>query len=332
MKKILVVGITPPPYGGQAMMTERLINADFDNIELYHVRMSFSKSMSSVGNFELGKVFHMIEVVIKAIFFRFRYNISVLYYMPGGSNLTPVLRDIFILFFLRMAFSKVIFHFRAAGISEIVQNQGYLIKKLAKFVYNKANVAIQLSELNPPDGAYFNAKKTIILPNGLEDAAEGFLPIVREEDDSPVNILFVGVIQESKGVSVLLEATKKLAEEGCQIQVNFVGDFASDDYKRIVLDYIRAHELEEFVHFAGVKKGDEKWKYFLDSDIFCFPSFFEAESFGNVVVEAMMFELPVVASKWRGIPSIVEDGKTGFLVEPKNSTQTAEKLKKLIDN
>ena len=99
MKKILVVGITPPPYGGQTMMTQRLLDAKFENLKLYHVRMAFSKSMASVGNFEVWKLFHMVEVVAKALYQRFRYQIPSLYYMPGGSSFTPVARDIFILFF-----------------------------------------------------------------------------------------------------------------------------------------------------------------------------------------------------------------------------------------
>ncbi len=135
MKKILVVGITPPPYGGQAMMTKRLINAKLTGLKLYHVRMAFSQSMSSVGNFEFKKVFHMVNVVARATYFRFRYNIPTLYYMPGGSNFTPVARDIIILFFLRLLFTKTIFHFRAAGVSEIVDRQPPWLRRLAAYVY-----------------------------------------------------------------------------------------------------------------------------------------------------------------------------------------------------
>lgn len=329
MKKILVVGITPPPYGGQAMMTERLVNANFKGIKIYHVRMTFSKSMSSVGNFEIGKVFHMVQVVLKAMYLRFRYTIPTLYYMPGGSTLTPVIRDVFILFFLRPLFQKTIFHFRAAGVSEIVEQQSSLLKKLAKYVYRRPELAIQLSLKNPEDGQYFGAKKTVVIPNGLEDAALSYLPIQRAKKDS-VTILYVGIIQETKGILVLLKAAKQLKEHGYAIKVDIVGDFASQIFKDKVVAYCRNNSLEDIVCFPGVKKGHEKWQYFLGADIFCFPSFFEAESFGNVVVEAMMFELPVVGSHWRGIPDIVAEGTTGWLVPPKDPIATANKLSTLI--
>lgn len=331
MNKILVVGITPPPYGGQAMMTERLVNTPFKDLKLYHVRMAFSKSMSSVGNFEPGKVLHLFKVVAKAAYFRFRYRVPTLYYMPGGSNFTPVARDIFILFFLRLLFAKTIFHFRAAGVSEVVERQPTWLKRLAKYVYRQPDLAIHLSGLNPDDGGYFGAKQTVVVPNGLEDAASPYRPIQRVQGDC-VTLLYVGVIQETKGVMILLEAAKLLKAQGCAIEVNVVGEFASQHFQDTITAYCQNNRLEDVVHFPGVKKGEEKWQYFREADVFCFPSFFEAESFGNVVVEAMMFELPVVATQWRGIPDLVKEQETGLLVPVRNAPRTAHALQRLIDN
>ena len=170
MKKILVVGVTPPPYMGQAMMTERLVNAKFDNIKIYHVRMAFSSSMASIGKVELAKFLHMFLIILKSIYYRFRYDVSTLYYMPGGSTFVPVARDIFMLFFLRLVFSKTIFHFRAAGVSEIVEQQPILLKKLAQYAYSSPDLAIHLSSLNPDDGGYFKAKKSNAFSLKLSDA------------------------------------------------------------------------------------------------------------------------------------------------------------------
>jgi len=45
MAKILVVGQTPPPLGGQAIMIQQMLEQKYDNLQLLHVRMSFSKEM-----------------------------------------------------------------------------------------------------------------------------------------------------------------------------------------------------------------------------------------------------------------------------------------------
>ena len=63
--------------------------------------------------------------------------------------------------------------------------------------------------------------------------------------------------------------------------------------------------------------------------MFCLPTFYEAETFGIVLVEAMSLGLPVVATRWRGIPEIVDDGKTGYLVETHDAAAVAERLEQL---
>ena len=66
--------------------------------------------------------------------------------------------------------------------------------------------------------------------------------------------------------------------------------------------------------FLGTRTGTRQGRCFLDSDVFCYPTHFESETFGLVLLEAMQFELPIVATRWRGVPSSVEDGENGFLV------------------
>ena len=70
----------------------------------------------------------------------------------------------------------------------------------------------------------------------------------------------------------------------------------------------------------------EKFDRFASCDIFCFPSHFEAESFGLVLVEAMMFAKPVISTRWRGIPSVVNDGVNGFLVDTQDPAAVADRL------
>ncbi|MEO1054475.1 MAG: glycosyltransferase [Bacteroidota bacterium] len=329
MKKVLVIGQTPPPHHGQALMIERLVKANFDRIEVVHLRMSFSKSMNEVGKFGLRKALHAVGVIVKAVFFRFKYGINTLYFPPAGPNTVPVIRDIIILLMIRPFFKTTVFHFRAAGVSEFVQRTNPILRSMAKLAYNRATCGIQLSALNPPDAKYFKSHQIKIVKNGLEDSAKDYLPITRSNDET-FQILYVGALIESKGILVLLNAVAILNALGHGIKLKLLGEFKDLKFEPIVHELCQTLKIQHLVSFEGVKVGKEKFEYFVKSDVLCFPTFYESESFGNVLVEAMMFELPIVSTLWRAIPEIVEDGVNGFLVETKNAQATAKSLESLI--
>ena len=115
--KLLVIGQTPPPHGGQALMIESLVNARMDDIEIFHVRMSFSSSFQTVGRFGLGKLFHLFGLVTKVLYLRTKQRIPNLYYPVASPNLNPILRDLVVLALIRPFFARTIFHFHAAGVS-----------------------------------------------------------------------------------------------------------------------------------------------------------------------------------------------------------------------
>jgi glycosyltransferase involved in cell wall biosynthesis len=197
--------------------------------------------------------------------------------------------------------------------------------------YFKADAAIRLSELNPPDGESLRAKREYIIPYGIEDRYSIYKG-KKQNQDAACNILFVGALRESKGVLVVLDVANRLRKQGLNFRLNFVGRFKSGQFRQLVFEKVTSYRLEEYVAFLGVLTGDKKWEIFATSDILCFPSFFESETFGLVVLEAMQFALPVVATRWRGIPSLVKDGESGFLVPVKDSRAVAEKLEFLIKN
>ncbi|SJZ42250.1 N-acetyl-alpha-D-glucosaminyl L-malate synthase BshA [Selenihalanaerobacter shriftii] len=86
--------------------------------------------------------------------------------------------------------------------------------------------------------------------------------------------------------------------------------------------------LEDKVHFLG--KQDNIVELLSISDLFLLPS--KKESFGLVAIEAMACEVPVIASNTGGIPEVIIDGVTGFLAEPGNVKEMADKGIRLLQN
>lgn len=329
--KVLVVGQTPPPYHGQAMMIESLVNLDSDRLEIHHVRMSFSSTVQSVGRFKLGKLVHLAAVIGRALYIRYRHGTRILYYVPAGPHLVPILRDLVLLLALRLWFRQSVFHFHAAGLSELIQSAPKWLRWLAFKAYGKPDLAIQNSELNPPDAVYFGARHVAIIPNGISDAAAAYLPVQRPQSEL-IQILYVGSVQEQKGVMLLLEAIRQIATHRTDLSLWIMGEFASLEFESQTREFCERHSLTSLVSFVGQQLDDAKWKFFSSADLLCFPTYFAAESFGNVVLEAMMFELPVVATRWRGIPDLVDDEKTGLLVPPKDASALALAVERLMDD
>lgn len=333
--KVLVVGQTPPPFGGQALIIERFLRAGYTDVELIHVRMGFSSHMNELGRVRLGKIFHLFAVIANIFYRRFADGVRVLYYPPSGADRVPVIRDIVILLSTRWLFDKTVFHFHAGGVSELYDRLPRWQQWFFRKAYFHADAAIRISELNPEDGRQLAAKHEYVIPYGIDDPCPGTDSTPAEaiaSPDEPLRILFVGILRESKGVTDLVEACGQLAARGVPFQLEMMGQWKSEEYARETHERVRQLKLEDRVKFLGVLTGPEKFAAFRRANVFCFPSFFNCETFGIVLLEAMACGLPTVSTRWRGIPSIVEEGQTGFLVDIRDVDALADRLTVLADD
>ncbi|GAB4043913.1 glycosyltransferase [Spirosoma litoris] len=327
-RKILVVGQTPPPYGGQALMIKYMLDADYKEIEFFHIRMNFSREMNERGKFSFYKITHLISIIVNTYILRFKYKIDTLYYPPSNSPKVAIYRDFIFLLCTKFFFKKVCYHFHAAGISEVYPMLNAVERKVVKMALSNADLTISSSSYNPEDGAFFNGKKNIIIPLGIPDICT----FEKTKKQKNINILFVGLLNSTKGEMILLDAIKLLKNVNMQVRLSLAGKFETDAYRNFFFQKVVDYGLQNYVEYIGVISGDAKRQAFTSADIFCFPSYFISESFGIVLLEAMQYQLPIIATKWRGIQSIVEDGSNGYLIDIKNSEQLAERIGFLIKN
>jgi glycosyltransferase involved in cell wall biosynthesis len=293
--------------------------------------MAFSREIDEVGRIKIRKIWHLLAVIIRIYYMRLRHKAPILYYPPAGPEFIPMYRDLVILLLTRWLFKKTVFFFHAGGISELYRRLPGWLRFLFRRAYFGADLAIRPSELNPPDGERLKAINNIVLPHGLPDNYPQFQKSRSTEITTPT-LLFVGALTETKGILVLLDTCRLLRDSGQKFKVRFVGHFESEAFRNSANLTIARNGLGDCVEFAGVLTGEKKWLAYSQADIFCFPSFYENETFGLVLLEAMQFELPVVATHWRGIPSVVEDGRSGFLVPIKDSRVFSEKVATLLGN
>jgi glycosyltransferase involved in cell wall biosynthesis len=128
------------------------------------------------------------------------------------------------------------------------------------------------------------------------------------------NILFVGVDWERKGGPQLVEAFEKVRKRQPQATLTIVG--CSPKIKGLGIEVV------------GSVAQKEVSKYLAKASCFCMPS--HREPFGIVYIEAMHVGLPVIASDLGATPDFVINGQTGFLVNPDDINELAERIEELI--
>ncbi len=172
-------------------------------------------------------------------------------------------------------------------------------------------------------------KPKIVIPNGIDlNEFNPRIPKIKKFCDGKINILFVGRIEERKGLIYLLKAFKILAKNFSNLRLIIVGD---GPLKAECQEYAKENHLRE-VYFEGEKTGKEVASYYSTSDIFVAPSIF-GESFGIVLIEAMASGKPIVAFANQGYKEVLEKVKgKEFLVKPRDFKTLAQKLAILIKN
>lgn len=131
-------------------------------------------------------------------------------------------------------------------------------------------------------------------------------------------VLFVGLVQPRKGLRYLLAAFERLQLDRKRLLlVGGVGQPSGIEGLKIPPD----------VEFLGIKKGEELADCYEAADVFVLPSV--EEGFGLVLIEAMSFGVPVVASTSTGFADVCEDGVEGFSVAPRDVDGLADRLAKL---
>ena len=129
----------------------------------------------------------------------------------------------------------------------------------------------------------------------------------------------------------MIKACGLLRKQGVNFKCNFVGRWSTvtpELFKQVVDE----NDVSLQVEYRGPKYGDEKIEELKCADALVFPTYYPGETFGLVLLEAMEYGLPCISTNVGGIPTVVDNGVTGFLIEPMEVEKLADKMKWLINN
>lgn len=324
--RVLFILHLPPPIHGAAMMGKyihdsRIVN---ENIESRYINLTLAKDMQDIGKGGIRKLrdFIMLLLHIRKEVKRFRPNLC---YVTPNAKGGAFYKDFVVVEMLKAMGQKVVVHYHNKGVA--TRQDKLLDNFLYKHFFKNLKVILLAEQLYPDIQKYVNKENVYICPNGIPKQKEA--PIIREHDG--FNILFLSNMMEAKGVWDLIYACKILKNRGREFNCHFVGkwsDISEKDFKERINEF----GLKDIVYAYGAKYGDEKKQFFEISDCFAFPTFYHNETFGLVLLEAMEYGIPCIATNEGGVPSVIENGMTGFVINKNSPKELANKIETLMDN
>ncbi len=141
-------------------------------------------------------------------------------------------------------------------------------------------------------------------------------------------LLFFGFVRDYKGLRHIINAMPEIVKYDSNIRLMIVGEFRSD--KEHYLEQIKNLSIGDNIDIVdGYIPDSGIEKYFAASDLIVLP--YESATQSGIVQIAYGFEKPVIATNVGGLPEVIADGKTGYIVEPKNPKALAEAVIRFFD-
>lgn len=317
--RIVVAGQIPPPMGGQNAMIGRLL----DDLRLSgeviteHLPFRFTPNAGAARKGGIGKLVELARVLFRLGKLRARGPIELLVYPTGGPQTVPLLRDLLLLPWILLTARKVVLHFHAAGIADVLA-RGSRLATMASRLYAICGNAIVMTRFNARDPEACGIRNIAIIPHALDDVFEERTSDTR---DGAIRILAMGHLCADKGTPNLIRAVAELKSEFPGLLLELAGEPLAPYTSEQIEKELEVTGLRGSCRLLGVVGGAEKKAAFQRADLFVFPSVAPYESFGLVLVEAMMWKLPIVASDWRGNRDVLGTSPRNFLFSPAHSLE-----------
>lgn len=221
-----------------------------------------------------------------------------------------------------------------AGLGRVYGSKTFkakVLRRITGFLYKKAfkqcdKVIFQNSDdLNQFVSRNYLHKSKAVRVNGSGVNMSRFIP--NELPKEPIFLMIARIIKE-KGVFEFAEAARNVRKDYPEARFILLGGYD------ISIGAIKPKQLAPFIEDGSIEfPGEAKdvLPYFKEAQIFVLPTYYR-EGLPRTILEAMAMARPIITTDWLGCRDAVKDGVNGFLTEPKNHIELANKMKILIEN
>ncbi|ADI75102.1 glycosyl transferase group 1 (plasmid) [Methanohalobium evestigatum Z-7303] len=320
LEKILILGPTPPPYGGIATFVEEVLKSNLKNeYNLLHINTNRNNSKSLKENINV-----FLRVTFQLLYL-LSYKRPKLVHIHASSYLS-FWEKTFFAFISKLYLRKVVYHIHGGAFKQFYEQS--LFKKIIRFCFYFFDGIIVLSDnwknyLHEQNLTY---KEKIFVVNNFVD-----LNVSKPKQTVNVNynVTFVGRLEKSKGIYELLNAIPHVLNKYKYVNFVLVGPYEKKDFIRIN-SFLKQHNICNNVFLTGPISKLKVYQELSKSKIFVLPS--HVEAFPISILEAMGIGLPIIATPIGDVPEIVENNINGFLIKENDFLDMANKIMYLIEN
>lgn len=313
--KVILLGCTPPPIGGIAKWTVRMINSKLKNN--WEIVLIDEKVIGRDVFGDNTKTNYLIEIYRwTKIWFNLTRRlcdkeVKVVHSCPIGTR-NSLLAELVNVLLAKFFLKKVVLHFRCT-LPNMVKTG--LQKKILKYLSNASDYIFVLNSQTKNFLHDFTDVNVEVIPNFV-DLEETSKHVTRKRLE---NFLYVGGCTVAKGCLDIINIAANYPE----YKFYLVGSPESK--------IIESAKAIKNVYLEGVKTSDELKSYYHKADVFLFLSHFEGEGFSNSLAEAMGAGLPCVVTDWAANSDMIENGKGGFVVNVTSIGNISKYIEKIKD-
>ena len=354
--KLLVFAHTPPPFHGQSHMVQLLLEGLRSRLaegvsslqDVVHVNARVSGDSADIGKFQPQKLLLLARYCATAVWLRARGATNALYYVPAPAKRSALYRDWLVMLLCKPVFPVVILHWHGVGLGEWLETQATRFERaVTRALLGRAALSIVLSEFARADAEKLSPHQVAVIPNGIPDPCPDYNEVVlparrarlaeRREAKSSADgagifrLLFLASCTAEKGLFAALDAVALASAAGKtpRVHLTVAGDFVAEADRREFEQRIATPELRDAVTYAGFVAEAQKTELLRNVDALLFPSLYPHEGQPVSIIEALAHGLPVIATRWRAVPELLE-GCDGILVDGQSPGVIADAIATLV--
>lgn len=247
----------------------------------------------------------------------------------------PLIRDGLLIVLAKLLGKKVVVFYRGWKLPTYnkIANSN-IQRKLFNWVYQKNTLQVVLASAFKQDLVNLKPKKTneIVVTTTAIDKSQIVQPN-KNLEPNPIKVLFLGRIQDLKGIEELMDAIIALKNKGQlqAFQFSIVGHENKSGYTQKLKDKLKANDIpSDKVKFLGRITGEEKYKLYANHHIYVLPSY--TEGCPNSLLEALASGLFCITTNVGALADLVVPKENGLFVKVKDSDEILSALQYCADN